>query len=120
MFLLQFSANYILLTPQLGPQRVFFDLRETGASSEPSDPLSKPSSHSQVSGKQNATYKQNFQSLEKLVLVMAEDDTMVHPKESEHFGYFKDGSRAMVVTLVGFSAGFLVILVASAGCFRMF
>ncbi|CAE7194451.1 ppt-1 [Symbiodinium sp. CCMP2456] len=48
---------------------------------------------------ENATYKENFKSLEKLVLVMAEDDTMVHPKESEHFGYFKDGSRETLVAM---------------------
>mmetsp|Transcript_41518 Transcript_41518/g.90051 ORF Transcript_41518/g.90051 Transcript_41518/m.90051 type:complete len:339 (+) Transcript_41518:66-1082(+) len=58
-----------------------------------------PYINNEVQGHQNSTYKQNFQSLEKLVLVMAEDDTMVHPKESEHFGYFKDGSRTELVTM---------------------
>merc|ERR1712014_328012 len=46
-----------------------------------------------------AAYVDNFKALEKLVLVMAEDDTMVHPKESEHFGYFKDGSRTELVAM---------------------
>eukprot|EP00439_Symbiodinium_sp_Y106_P080699 s972_g19.t1 len=55
--------------------------------------------HKLVHSQENATYKENFKSLEKLVLVMAEDDTMVHPKESEHFGYFKDGSRETLVDM---------------------
>ncbi len=58
-----------------------------------------PYINNEVQGHQNATYKKNFQSLDKLVLVMAEDDTMVHPKESEHFGYFKDGSRTQLVAM---------------------
>eukprot|EP00438_Fugacium_kawagutii_P027238 Skav214331 [mRNA] locus=scaffold86:239561:241835:+ [translate_table: standard] len=58
-----------------------------------------PYINNEVQGHQNSTYKHNFQSLEKLVLVMAEDDTMVHPKESEHFGYFKDGSRTELVAM---------------------
>ncbi|CAJ1413535.1 unnamed protein product [Effrenium voratum] len=58
-----------------------------------------PYINNEVEGQENATYKKNFQSLEKLVLVMAEDDTMVHPKESEHFGYFKDGTRTEIVAM---------------------
>merc|ERR1711920_551985 len=45
------------------------------------------------------TYSQNFKSLEKLVLVMAAGDTMVKPKESEHFGFFKDGSMSELVDM---------------------
>jgi len=51
-----------------------------------------PFINNEVTGRENATYIDNFKSLEKLVLVMANNDTMVIPKESEHFGYFKDGS----------------------------
>merc|ERR1712066_946897 len=58
-----------------------------------------PHINNEVPGKQNTTYTDNFKALEKLVLVMAEDDTMVHPKESEHFGYFKDGSRTELVAM---------------------
>jgi len=58
-----------------------------------------PYINNEVPGKQNATYADNFKALEKLVLVMAADDTMVHPKESEHFGYFKDGSRTELVAM---------------------
>merc|ERR1712048_401951 len=58
-----------------------------------------PYINNEVKGKENLTYTANFKSLTKLVLVMAEDDTMVHPKESEHFGYFKDGSRKELVAM---------------------
>jgi palmitoyl-protein thioesterase len=58
-----------------------------------------PYINNEVQGQENATYTSNFEALEKLVLVMAEDDTMVHPKESEHFGYFKDGSNKELVDL---------------------
>mmetsp|Transcript_96490 Transcript_96490/g.171555 ORF Transcript_96490/g.171555 Transcript_96490/m.171555 type:complete len:333 (-) Transcript_96490:256-1254(-) len=58
-----------------------------------------PYINNEVKGKENTTYTENFKSLEKLVLVMAEDDTMVHPKESEHFGFFKDGSRTELVAM---------------------
>eukprot|EP00406_Dinophysis_acuminata_P069287 CAMPEP_0179276626 /NCGR_PEP_ID=MMETSP0797-20121207/34677_1 /TAXON_ID=47934 /ORGANISM="Dinophysis acuminata, Strain DAEP01" /LENGTH=364 /DNA_ID=CAMNT_0020985193 /DNA_START=25 /DNA_END=1119 /DNA_ORIENTATION=- len=58
-----------------------------------------PYINNEVEGRENATYSANFKSLEKLVLVMAQDDTMVHPKESEHFGYFKDGSNKELVSM---------------------
>eukprot|EP00932_Pfiesteria_piscicida_P001113 SRR837773.11085.p2 GENE.SRR837773.11085~~SRR837773.11085.p2 ORF type:complete len:189 (-),score=99.72 SRR837773.11085:26-559(-) len=58
-----------------------------------------PYINNEVKGKENATYTANFKALEKLVLVMAESDTMVHPKESEHFGYFKDGSMSELVAM---------------------
>jgi len=58
-----------------------------------------PYINNEVDGKQNATYKSNFASLEKLVLVMAEDDTMVQPKESEHFGFYKDGGESELIAM---------------------
>merc|ERR1719272_2468250 len=47
----------------------------------------------------NSTYTSNFVGLEKLVLVMAENDTMVQPKESEHFGFYKDGSNKDLIAM---------------------
>merc|ERR1712050_152049 len=58
-----------------------------------------PYINNEVKGKENATYTANFKALKKLVLVMAEDDTMVHPKESEDFGYVRDGSRTQLVAM---------------------
>merc|ERR1711933_37580 len=48
---------------------------------------------------ENATYAANFKSLEKLVLVMAGSDTMIKPKESEHLGFFKDGSMSELIDM---------------------
>lgn len=53
-----------------------------------------PYINNEVKGKENKTFADNFKSLDKLVLVMASGDTMVQPKESEHFGYFQDGSMS--------------------------
>lgn len=58
-----------------------------------------PYINNEVVDRRNATYKANFASLERLVMVMAKDDTMVHPKESEHFGYLKDGSLQEIVPM---------------------
>lgn len=40
----------------------------------------------------NATYRSNFIQLNNLVLVRAEGDTQVFPKESEWFGAYEDGN----------------------------
>jgi len=58
-----------------------------------------PYINNEVEGKKNSTYTENFKSLEKLVLVLAEDDTIIKPKESAHFGYFKDGSMRDLVDM---------------------
>lgn len=41
-----------------------------------------PYINNEVEGGRNSTYTHNFRALEKLVLVMAADDTMVHPKDN--------------------------------------
>ncbi|CAK9149398.1 unnamed protein product [Ilex paraguariensis] len=40
----------------------------------------------------NSTYKERFTSLENLVLIMFEDDSVLVPRETSWFGYFPDGS----------------------------
>ncbi|KAM7261083.1 hypothetical protein ACFE04_026558 [Oxalis oulophora] len=40
----------------------------------------------------NSTYKERFSSLENLVLVMFEQDSILIPKETSWFGYYPDGS----------------------------
>merc|ERR1712032_801623 len=50
----------------------------------------------------NREIKSDFKSLsslDKLVLVKAKEDTMIQPKESEWFGYFKDGQRKDLWTM---------------------
>lgn len=45
----------------------------------------------------NGTYVGHFtETLNKMVCVMAEADTMVVPKESEHWGFFADSSQTVV------------------------
>lgn len=47
----------------------------------------------------NETYKTNLNQLENLVMVMFENDTMVVPRESAHFGFYADGQDKTVVPL---------------------
>ena len=46
----------------------------------------------------NETYKSNLLRLEKLILVQFDNDSMVDPKESESFGWYKKGSTKDVVS----------------------
>ena len=39
----------------------------------------------------NESFKTNLQKLENFVMVKFLQDSMVVPKESSHFGYYKDG-----------------------------
>lgn len=47
----------------------------------------------------NETYKKNLQQLDNLVLVLFQNETIVQPKESEWFGYFKVGSDKEMISL---------------------
>lgn len=47
----------------------------------------------------NAAYKQRLSAINNLVLVMFEEDTMVQPKESEWFGFYKSGQDKEVYSL---------------------
>lgn len=47
----------------------------------------------------NPDYKTRLSALSNLVLVMFEDDTMVQPKESEWFGFYKSGQDKDVYSL---------------------
>ncbi|KAG6967760.1 hypothetical protein JG688_00006153 [Phytophthora aleatoria] len=49
----------------------------------------------------NQTYKDNFAKLQNLVLVRANKDTQVFPKESEWFGMYRDGDPYK--TVLGFN-----------------
>ncbi|KAL4567221.1 hypothetical protein LXL04_022797 [Taraxacum kok-saghyz] len=40
----------------------------------------------------NATYKERFSSLQNLVLIMGDNDSVLVPKETSWFGYFPDGA----------------------------
>lgn len=47
----------------------------------------------------NKDYKTNLQKLNKFVMVMFGEDTMVQPKESEWFGFYKPGQSKELYTL---------------------
>nr|XP_033336904.1 palmitoyl-protein thioesterase 1 [Megalopta genalis] len=47
----------------------------------------------------NETYKNNLQKLNTMVLVRFDNDSMVTPRESEWFGFFKPGQDHLIQTL---------------------
>ncbi|PON70206.1 Palmitoyl protein thioesterase [Trema orientale] len=51
-----------------------------------------PKLNNEIINERNSTYKERFASLENLVLIMFEHDTVVIPKETSWFGYFPDGT----------------------------
>ncbi|XP_004306990.1 PREDICTED: palmitoyl-protein thioesterase 1 [Fragaria vesca subsp. vesca] len=51
-----------------------------------------PKLNNEINSTRNSTYKERFTSLENLVLIMFEQDTILIPKETSWFGYFPDGA----------------------------
>ncbi|GMH21643.1 hypothetical protein Nepgr_023485 [Nepenthes gracilis] len=51
-----------------------------------------PQLNNEIKNRKNSTYKERFSSIEKLVLIMFENDTVLVPKETSLFGYYPDGS----------------------------
>ncbi|KAI4995631.1 palmitoyl-protein thioesterase 1-like [Hordeum vulgare subsp. vulgare] len=51
-----------------------------------------PKLNNEIPGERNATYKERFSSLENLVLIMFESDTVLIPRETSWFGYYPDGA----------------------------
>ncbi|XP_061999128.1 uncharacterized protein LOC133716430 [Rosa rugosa] len=51
-----------------------------------------PKLNNEINFTRNSTYKERFASLENLVLIMFEQDTILIPKETSWFGYFPDGA----------------------------
>ncbi|KAL9228827.1 hypothetical protein vseg_004365 [Gypsophila vaccaria] len=56
-----------------------------------------PYANNEKPDSRNDTYKERFASLQNLVLVMFEEDTMIIPRESSWFGFYPDGSYDMVL-----------------------
>ncbi|KAK7406297.1 hypothetical protein VNO78_07920 [Psophocarpus tetragonolobus] len=50
-----------------------------------------PMLNNEIPEKRNSTYKERFSSLQNLVLIMFEHDTVLIPKETSWFGYYPDG-----------------------------
>ncbi|XP_042950894.1 palmitoyl-protein thioesterase 1-like isoform X1 [Carya illinoinensis] len=51
-----------------------------------------PKLNNEVPGEKNSSYKERFTSLQNLVLIMFEHDTVLIPKETSWFGYYPDGT----------------------------
>ncbi|KAL6125844.1 hypothetical protein ACLB2K_073895 [Fragaria x ananassa] len=51
-----------------------------------------PKLNNEICSTRNSTYKERFTSLENLVLIMFEQDTILIPKETSWFGYYPDGA----------------------------
>ncbi|XP_047947826.1 palmitoyl-protein thioesterase 1-like [Salvia hispanica] len=51
-----------------------------------------PKLNNEIPEARNATYKQRFTSLQNLVLIMFEQETVLIPKETSWFGYYPDGT----------------------------
>lgn len=51
-----------------------------------------PKLNNELPDERNSTYKERFSSLENLVLIMFEQDTVLIPKETSWFGYYPDGA----------------------------
>ncbi|GJS50066.1 palmitoyl-protein thioesterase 1-like protein [Tanacetum coccineum] len=56
-----------------------------------------PKLNNEIPEERNSTYKERFSSLENLVLIMFEQDTVVIPKETAWFGYFPYGEFSPVL-----------------------
>ncbi|KAL8153105.1 hypothetical protein V2J09_010865 [Rumex salicifolius] len=57
-----------------------------------------PLLNNEIEERRNATYKERFSSLQKLVLVMFENDTVLVPKETSWFGYYENGSMTTILS----------------------
>lgn len=56
-----------------------------------------PKLNNEIPEERNSTYKERLMSLQNLVLIMFEQDTVVIPKETAWFGYFPDGEFSPVL-----------------------
>ncbi|XP_065030481.1 protein transport protein SEC23 F-like [Musa acuminata AAA Group] len=51
-----------------------------------------PKLNNELPSERNSTYKERFSSLENLILIMFEHDTVLIPPETSWFGYYPDGA----------------------------
>ncbi|KAK2988452.1 hypothetical protein RJ640_007482 [Escallonia rubra] len=56
-----------------------------------------PKLNNELVNHKNSTYKERFASLQNVVLIMFEQDTVLIPKETSWFGYYPDGSWSTVL-----------------------
>ncbi|PSR91598.1 Palmitoyl-protein like [Actinidia chinensis var. chinensis] len=56
-----------------------------------------PKLNNELPDERNTTYKERFSSLQNLVLIMFEQDTVLIPKETAWFGYYQDGAFDLIL-----------------------
>uniref|UniRef100_A0A1D1YS77 Palmitoyl-protein thioesterase 1 n=1 Tax=Anthurium amnicola TaxID=1678845 RepID=A0A1D1YS77_9ARAE len=56
-----------------------------------------PKLNNELPNERNYTYKERFSSLQTLVLIMFDHDSVLVPRETSWFGYFEDGTFAPVL-----------------------
>ncbi|XP_057854308.2 uncharacterized protein LOC131064231 isoform X4 [Cryptomeria japonica] len=56
-----------------------------------------PKLNNELPGHRNSTYKERFSSLENLILIMFEHDTVLIPRETSWFGYYPDGNFNVIL-----------------------
>ncbi|RRT72521.1 hypothetical protein B296_00026966, partial [Ensete ventricosum] len=56
-----------------------------------------PKLNNELPSERNSTYKERFSSLQNLVLIMFEHDTILIPRETSWFGYYPDGAFSAVL-----------------------
>ncbi|KAL3598666.1 hypothetical protein D5086_006584 [Populus alba] len=56
-----------------------------------------PKLNNEIPEGRNTTYKERFSSLQNLVLIMFENDSVLIPKETSWFGYYPDGAFKPIV-----------------------
>lgn len=56
-----------------------------------------PKLNNELPNERNSTYKERFSSLQNLVLIMFENETVLVPKETSWFGFYQDGSSEQVL-----------------------
>lgn len=56
-----------------------------------------PKLNNEVTDKRNSTYKERFTSLQNLILIMFEHDTILIPKETSWFGYYSNGAFDLIL-----------------------
>nr|XP_010919692.1 palmitoyl-protein thioesterase 1 [Elaeis guineensis] len=57
-----------------------------------------PKLNNEIPSERNSTYKERFSSLQTLVLIMFEQDSVLIPRETSWFGYYPDGNFTPVLS----------------------
>lgn len=58
-----------------------------------------PKLNNERPGEKNSTFKDRFTSLQNLVLIMFQNDTILVPRETSWFGYYPDGASSSTPVL---------------------